>query len=439
MRRLRTVFLTLAAVLVLRAVFLEPFGVPTGSMAPTIFGVHRDVNCPNCGYPVRVGEPQDDSIRAFFDVTCGNCGARNLGLAEVNPLPGDRLLVDKSAFDWRAPRRWEIVVFRTPDDPSVPYIKRIVGLPGETLQISDGDVIVNGALARKSLAQARAVAIPVYCMSCRPSEGWNNRWQVEGAGPPERAPRVDGSDLIFTLSADGESRSLVYRSLNDEPIGDALPFNGRRLDIPIEWVHDFLLTCDLDVRSGAGQLAISLNDGADEATLTLSANRGTSLEAGGQKRESTAVRLKSAAAHQLEFAFVDRRVSVRVDGAAILEPIDLPAIDIRGGVSRPLRLAARDLGVVVRNLRLDRDLHYTAAGRLGTGQCRIGPGEYFLLGDNSGNSEDSRFWMQPGVPTDALLGKPVFIYAPRRWHSWTALGRTWDVQAIDERRFGWIR
>jgi signal peptidase I len=93
----------------------------------------------------------------------------------------------------------------------------------------------------------------------------------------------------------------------------------------------------------------------------------------------------------------------------------------------------------VRNLRLDRDLHYTNAGRMGTGQCRLGPSEYFVLGDNSGNSEDSRFWPAPGVTARDMIGKPIFLYVPSRWHSWSALGRSWDVQAIDEKRFGWIR
>jgi signal peptidase I len=436
-RASRAVFLVLITVLILRAVFVEPFGVPTGSMAPTILGVHRDVNCPNCGYPVRVGEPPEPAPRRFFDVACGNCGAKNLGLESVRPAPGDRLLVDKSAFDWRSARRWEIVVFRTPYEPDLPYIKRIVGLPSETIRISNGDIEVNGSLVRKSMTQTRAVAVPVYCMSSRPSEGWDGRWQVEGIGPPESAPRVEGVTLQFAEFA--EWQALVFKALHDEPIGDALPFNGRRNDIPIDWVHDFVVSCDLVVGSSSGEIAVSLNDGADEATLSISRSQGATLEVCGQRRQSAAVRARSGTSYRLEFAFVDRRANVRWDGAAILEPIDLPPAEFREGVTRPLKIATRNLSAVIRNLRLDRDLHYTAAGRLGSGQCRLGPDEYFMLGDNSGNSEDSRFWPNPSIQADALIGKPVFVYAPRRWSTWSALGRTWDVQAIDERRFGWIR
>jgi signal peptidase I len=192
------------------------------------------------------------------------------------------------------------------------------------------------------------------------------------------------------------------------------------------------------VQSSHGEISVSLNDGADEAILTLSPSQGATLEVCGQRRQSQTM-LKSDTSHRLEFAFVDRRANVRLDGAAVLEPIDLPPAEFREGVTRPLKIATRNLSAVVRNLRLDRDLHYTAAGRLGTGQCRLGSDEYFMLGDNSGNSEDSRFWPNPSIKADALIGKPVFVYAPRRWSTWSALGRTWDVQAIDERRFGWIR
>jgi signal peptidase I len=55
---------------------------------------------------------------------------------------GDRLLVDRLVFEWRDPRRWEVVVFRGPD--GIAYVKRIAGLPGETVQVVDGGVEING-------------------------------------------------------------------------------------------------------------------------------------------------------------------------------------------------------------------------------------------------------------------------------------------------------
>ena len=60
------------------------------------------------------------------------------------------------------------------------------------------------------------------------------------------------------------------------------------------------------------------------------------------------------------------------------------------------------VSVVVRNLRIGRDIHYLGVGRAAAG-WRLGPDEYFLLGDNTSNSHDSRLWTidgtaAPGVP-----------------------------------------
>lgn len=53
---------------------------------------------------------------------------------------GDYLIVDELSFRFREPKRGEVVVFRTPFDPRTYYIKRIIGLPGETVKIARGKV-----------------------------------------------------------------------------------------------------------------------------------------------------------------------------------------------------------------------------------------------------------------------------------------------------------
>jgi len=64
----------------------------------------------------------------------------------------------------------------------------------------------------------------------------------------------------------------------------------------------------------------------------------------------------------------------------------------------------------------------------------LGRGEYFMLGDNSSNSEDSRYWSIPGVPERNILGRPLLLHQPSRW---TTIGG-WDVQSIDWKRVRWI-
>lgn len=57
---------------------------------------------------------------------------------------GDNLIVDKLSYHFREPKRFEIIVFPYRHKESTYYIKRIIGLPGETVQVKDGYVYING-------------------------------------------------------------------------------------------------------------------------------------------------------------------------------------------------------------------------------------------------------------------------------------------------------
>lgn len=59
----------------------------------------------------------------------------------------ERLLVNKLSYKIGEPQRGDIVVFHYPNNPAEDYIKRIVGLPGDKVQIIRGDVVVNGQVA----------------------------------------------------------------------------------------------------------------------------------------------------------------------------------------------------------------------------------------------------------------------------------------------------
>lgn len=55
---------------------------------------------------------------------------------------GDYLIVDELSYRFREPQRGEVIVFKYPNNPSKRYIKRIIGLPGETVVVKDGKVAV---------------------------------------------------------------------------------------------------------------------------------------------------------------------------------------------------------------------------------------------------------------------------------------------------------
>lgn len=60
-------------------------------------------------------------------------------------MVGDRIFGNRLAYLNHDPQRFDIVIFRLPDDESQLYIKRIIGLPGETVEVVNGQVYINGA------------------------------------------------------------------------------------------------------------------------------------------------------------------------------------------------------------------------------------------------------------------------------------------------------
>lgn len=64
---------------------------------------------------------------------------------EPNFYEADYLIVDELSYRFREPARGEVVVFKYPLDASKRFIKRIIGLPGETVEIKNGMVIITGA------------------------------------------------------------------------------------------------------------------------------------------------------------------------------------------------------------------------------------------------------------------------------------------------------
>jgi len=83
-----------------------------------------------------------------------------------NLLVGDRLVADGWAYWKNEPVRGDIMVFDYPKDPSVKYVKRVIGLPGDTVEIRSGELYLN-----KVLVSQQRTSEPTM-----ESKGWN---QVE--------------------------------------------------------------------------------------------------------------------------------------------------------------------------------------------------------------------------------------------------------------------
>lgn len=67
------------------------------------------------------------------------------GSMENTIMPGDDLLGLRTAYLFKDPQRGDIIIFKFPDDESQKFIKRIIGLPGDLVQIQDAKVYINGS------------------------------------------------------------------------------------------------------------------------------------------------------------------------------------------------------------------------------------------------------------------------------------------------------
>ncbi|MHB1035626.1 MAG: signal peptidase I [Pirellulales bacterium] len=128
--------------LVCGRVLFEAFVSPTNAMAPTILGKHWEGTCVACGGSAYCSPvpPEYASFEAPRMICRDNFHVTQPADGRNPVLGPDRFLVAK----FLRPRRWDIVVFRYPEDPSVLFVMRLVGLPGETITIVNGQVLADG-------------------------------------------------------------------------------------------------------------------------------------------------------------------------------------------------------------------------------------------------------------------------------------------------------
>ena len=436
---------------VFRSFAAEAYIVPTGSMAPTLLGLHKEVTCANCRYRFILG--MDDRGRSARPV-CPNCGQYAADSSDAVPSNGDRLLVQKFLFDLRSPRRWEVAVFQSTVEPTQAYVKRVVGLPGETIQIRDGDLYVDGRIARKNLAAIRAMRQLVFDNDFLPDDSDRfPRWVFRRGRT--RFSEASGWKAVGTSFVHVPSKNdgnlvdwLDYRHWDPDtarygPIRDFYAYNGA--DVRSDnLIGDLILDAMVSPGPDARNLVVRINGRADSVFVTLPIDgparpevrrngRFIPPENAGKGLASTSTSISGTKPSRLEVAVVDRRLIVAVNGRLAFDPIDFNDFASGPGpFASPISLGVQGGRLTVSNLKIYRDVYYT--GTLADAPKRpfgvdtpyvLGRGEYFVLGDNSPVSNDSRFWPEsPVVRRGDFVGKPFLVHLPGRLFSLRVFGRS---------------
>lgn len=136
---LKTVFWAIVIALMVRTFAFEPFNIPSGSMIPTLL----------------VGD--------YLFVSKFSYGYSKHSMPFSLPVIPGRVLESE-------PERGDVVVFKLPSDTTQDYIKRVIGLPGDTVQVTDGRLYINNKLIERERIEdyiltdgsGRSAAVPQY-------------------------------------------------------------------------------------------------------------------------------------------------------------------------------------------------------------------------------------------------------------------------------------
>jgi signal peptidase I len=398
--------------------WFRPVRISGGSMAETLVGRHLTVHCRDCRFPCRANAdapPRDGCL------ICPNCGQQNCDTDEITTRRGDRVLLDRLAYRWRLPRRWDLVAFRAADADDYFEVKRVVGLPGETVSIRYGDIYIDGRIQRKTLDQLRAMAILVYDADYQPvgvGRALSRRWRAESS-PSSWVE--GGAEEQFSAVPELTSHTdwLIYHHwrcikgpwprADEYAILDNYGYN-QGVSRQLHRVSDVLLVCRARIWTGSGALRFSAHDGYAWFDISLSMDtREARLVCGQQILACAALPpLAYARGVTIEVATCDRQVLLAIEGRLVLRvPYEVGELPFQP-TACPLRIGAEGVGLVVRHLQIFRDIHYLGPRGLGRTWTSSGPvqsGEIFVVGDNVPVSRDSRHWEQPGVARNRLLGR----------------------------------
>ena len=411
----------------------EAFVIPTGSMAPTLMGRHKDLECPQCGCPYQLsassevrpdGAPKRNRQGGPAHVTAGTCPMcryTDTNLSKDTSYNGDRILVGKLIYQFHEPRRWDVIVFKFPGDgrtdSQTNFIKRLIGLPGETVRIQNGDIWIRRGdeddedfhIERKRAEKLLPMLQPVFDNRYMPriaSLGWPERWR------PDAAQGAWNCDDYVTFQTDGtaagenwlryEHRVPSFRQWQNffasgeivagevEPrwITDFMAYNtgrypgdqyARHQNLPCpepppdslgcHWVGDLALCCTVDVRGETGELIFELRKGGRrfQCRIDVSTGRATLSVSGDdmmQFRPTATTAVRGPGRHDIRFSNCDNQMLLWIDGRLVSFD-STTAYDKHLGNTqpdeddkRPVGVASVGVPVEISTLRVLRDIYY---------------------------------------------------------------------------------
>lgn len=406
METLQSLIVAFVLAMTFRGFVTEGFVIPTGSMAPTLNGRHVRLVAPVTGTHYAVGlnlnqnkvngpEMSDPMLGPGYRGTGANGAANRARM-------GDRILVLKGLYPFFMPGRWDVVVFKNPTDPNGEagnYVKRLIGLPGETIWLADGDVFARQPdsdtfqVQRKPEYVQRSVWQPIsnsdyipvkpqrltdagYPYAGAPWHSASSAWDFAG-GTGELAGR------IYTCST-GE-RTVIEWDHDVRELDDWTPYNQAFPRVAPTYVSDLRFAASVVPEQDGLQTSLELRARGHVYEFALEDGRAVvryrDAEAGPSEWIAEVASpmdgLPAGEATNVEFWHVDQSMSIFIDGEEVArleydwqaEQRILQATGNESGVDVISALTDRELrpyvnwsfegsALELHRVRVDRDLHY---------------------------------------------------------------------------------
>ncbi len=273
---------------------------------------------------------------------------------------GDRLLASKWPMLSGDPPRWSIVVFKYPLFRPINYIKRLIGLPGETVAIRGGDIYVNGVIAPKPDAVQASLWFPV------------------------RNPE----DSHATQAFEAQDGAAEWTFEEDHIAADAEGgvFSSVKL-LGVSRTPDMRVEVDVEPSRLGDDAAFRMTIDARRRHIELEVDaEGMWLTAPGVERQIVADFSLDDAPARIGLSAADRVARVYVDGRVVAK-VQHEDTTNDGAEREAITLGLRGVAAELGSVSVDRDLQYNQSR-----EWVVPDDHYIVLGDNTISSKDSRMW-----------------------------------------------
>ncbi len=391
--------------------------VLSGSMAPFLRGPHLKFICESCSFSYDT-DPVLVSSQTYS--RCPNCGHMN----ETDGIAHQGDVVSLFEGDSVQPSRWDVIAFRRNPDriqegESDVAIKRVVGLPGETVAFEGGELYLNDELYQKDFGEFFTLSTLVHDSDFKPSN-FDPADEQEYVEAPAGQYNKQGSNWTFQNSqwtctpvSDDFDTWLQYHQqyvVNglvfpaEISVGsymlDFNPYNQHADRFPMYHVYDLLAHVIIET-DGLQRLGLRVSDVVLD--LQISDGKYAIKQYGGEDVSLQSVGPIDSGAVQLRLGRIDGKAWLQVGDR---DPVsfDMPLIEALEDRDQdwvnlvPLSLAAGGGRVSLQRFLLYRDVYWLDAesrNELFKFPNALSNGEWFVVGDNLVQSVDSRHWRVP--------------------------------------------